>query len=101
MKRKSYKILAFALAIVVTCCSFGLNFPASANALSENTKSEKLIGDEFSIDFADISEENLNKYFTAGKLYGAGHTETIKPSELFTTDENPTGNVNWKHQNNY
>ena len=75
MKERLNKIIAFTLAIVVTCCSLGLDFSTLAGETGSETEGEKQIGNEFHLDFADIGGEELNQYFTAGKVYGAGHTE--------------------------
>ena len=101
MKKKLHKIIAFTLAFVVTCCSLGLNFPTSAGATSTETESKNSIGNEFYMDFTDISGEELDKYFTAGKMSTSGSMINVKPSELFTSDNNPDGNTSSACQNNY
>ena len=104
MQKRLHKIISFTLAIVVTCCSLGLNFPTSASATSAEKEDEKLIGNEFYLDFADISGEELDKYFTAGRIISTNKAENVvnvNASEVFTTDPDPAGKNETHYHNNY
>ena len=65
MKKKLHRIVAFALAFIMTWGSMGLTFPVLVNATGTETENEALIGNSFHIDFTDITGDELDRYFSS------------------------------------